>query len=587
MHARAAPKNAEDLIRREDAKTRHQPDAFAQKPGKTGHRLVSCPGFFWKTGHDRTSSVGHSVASRFFARFAGLLLFCAAAAGTAAEPNEFILRNARIVDGTGNPTIHGDVLVRDGRIIEVGRVPEHSASEIDLHNQVLAPGFIDVHTHTENIVSLPGAENFIRMGVTTVVTGNCGSSALDVAKFFREVEDKHPAVNVATLYGHNTIRRKAMGGSFDRDPTPEELDRMRALVDQAMKDGAVGFSTGLIYLPGTFSKTPEIVELAKVAARYDGIYTSHMRSEGTGIFKALDEVFQVAREAHIRAEVSHIKLGGNAAWGKSAEVLAAIEKARAEGLDVTQDQYMYTASSTGLDTMIPSQALEGGAAAFKARIADPEQKAKIVAEMKDTLRKAGRTGYGHAVIASFPGDRSLNGKTIPEAAKILRGSDSLDDQIETILDLEARGGGSGIFHGMNEDDLQAFLRHPNTMIASDSGVREMDESVPHPRGYGNNARVLARYVRELKVLRLEDAVRRMTSLPATTFHFKDRGVIREGAIADLVAFDPDTVQDDATYADPHHYARGFSYVWVNGKAVIKDNQPTGERPGEALRHRPR
>jgi N-acyl-D-amino-acid deacylase len=450
---------------------------------------------------------------------------------------------------------------------------------------VVSPGFIDVHTHTENIASLPLAENFVRMGVTSLVTGNCGGSALDVGAFFRKVEATGVSLNVATLFGHNTARREAMGGSFRREPTPDELQKMRGYTEQAMKDGAVGLSTGLIYLPGTYSKTEEIIELARVAAAYDGAYSSHMRNESNGIFTALDELFRISREAKIRAEISHIKLSGNSSWGKAREVLAAIDKARAEGLDVTQDQYAYTASSTGLSTLIPSEAREGGDRRFNERIADPEQKAKIVAEMKENIRRGARGDYSYAVIANYPADRSLNGKTIAEAAKLKRGSDTLDEQIELILEIEQKGGGSGVFHGMNEDDLQEFLRHPNTMIASDGGVREMNDSVPHPRSYGNNARLLARYVRELKVLRLEDAVRRMTSLPAATFRLEDRGVIRTGAWADLVIFDPARVQDVSTYSDPHHFSVGFTYVLVNGVPVVQDGEHTRARPGKALRHR--
>jgi len=503
----------------------------------------------------------------------------------AAPPYDLVLRGGRVADGTGNPVFTADVAVKDGRVAAIGRIPAGAGPKLDARGLVVAPGFIDVHTHCENITSLPKAENFVRMGVTSIVTGNCGGSVLDVAEFFKRIEDTKVAVNVATLYGHNTARREAMGGSFQREPTEAELARMRALVEQGMKDGAVGLSTGLIYLPGTFSKTEEIVELAKVASRYDGIYSSHMRNEGNNILDSLDELFRIAREAKIRADVSHIKLSGNSAWGRAAEVLAAIERARAEGLDVTQDQYAYTASSTGIATLIPSTALEGGGAAFRQRIADPEQKAKIVAQMKETLRRGARKDYAYAVIASYATDRSMNGKSIPEVARLKRGSDSLDDQIETILEIERSGGASGVFHGMNEDDLQAFLRHPNTMIASDGGVREKGESVPHPRSYGNNARVLARYVRELKLLRLEDAIRKMSSLPATAFRLRDRGFVRPGAWADLVAFDPAKVQDDATFNDPHHFSRGMVHVLVNGAAVIRGGEMTGDRPGVPLRHR--
>jgi N-acyl-D-amino-acid deacylase len=332
-----------------------------------------------------------------------------------------------------------------------------------------------------------------------------------------------------------------------------------------------------------FSKTDEIVELAKVAAACDGIYTSHMRHEDNQIYGALDEVFRVAREAGIRAEVSHIKLAGPSAWGQADRVLAYIEKARAEGLDVTQDQYAYTASSTGLSQLVPDWALEGGRSEFRKRLADPVQKAKMVAEMKTSLRSKGREDYSYAVIASCRQDRSLDGLNIAEAAKAKRGADSLGDQIETVLQIQANGGASGVFHGMSEDDLKIFMRHPNTMIACDSGLRKLGEGVPHPRGYGNNARVLARYVRELKVLRLEDAIRKMTSLPASTFHFYGRGELREGNWADIVVFDPAKVQDTSTYKDPHHYAAGILYVLVNGIPVMMNGEHTGAKAGQALR----
>jgi N-acyl-D-amino-acid deacylase len=307
-----------------------------------------------------------------------------------------------------------------------------------------------------------------------------------------------------------------------------------------------------------------------------------MRSEGREILDALNEVFRIAREAGLRAHVSHLKLSGKAAWGRAAEVLAAIERARAEGLDVTQDQYLYTAASTGLSQLIPDKWLEGGR--FREHLADPAAKATLIAEMASRLKQRGHADYAYAVIADYQHDPTLNGLTIAEAAKKQRGSDSLENQTELILEIQAHGGASGVFHGMSEDDLRVFLQHPNTMFASDSGVRRYQEGVPHPRGYGNNARVLARYVRELKLLRLEDAVRRMTSLPATTFRLKDRGLVREGAWADLVVFDPARVRDLSQFNDPHHYATGFAAVLVNGVVVVQNDQHTGARPGKALRH---
>ena len=512
------------------------------------------------------------------------LLAGLACAGLRAETYDVLIRHGRIVDGTGNPAYFGDLAIRHGHIAAMGRIDGKAKTVIDARGMVVAPGFIDVHTHADDVAIAPRAANFVHMGVTTIVAGNCGSSTLDMGKFFRELEHTNLAVNVATLVGHNSVRFKAMGGDFDRQPTPAEMERMKALVKKAMEEGAVGLSTGLIYHPGVFSKTEEIIELAKVAAAYDGIYTSHMRHEDTRIYQALDEVFRVAREAHIRAEVSHLKLAGATAWGQADKVLAYIEKARAEGLDITQDQYAYTASSTGLSQLVPDDALEGGRSKLAARLADPATKAHIIQEMKDNLPGKGRTNYAYAVIASCDYDPALNGLSVVEAARAKEGSDSLDAQIALILDVQVHGGASGVFHGMSEADLQTFMRHPNTMVACDSGIRRLGEGVPHPRGYGNNARVLAHYVRELKVLRLEDAIRKMSSLPATSFRFAGRGLLRPGNWADVVVFDPDKVQDIATYKDPHHYATGFNYVLVNGVMVLHDGVDTGAKAGMPLRH---
>jgi len=501
-----------------------------------------------------------------------------------AETYDLVIRNGRVVDGTGNPAFFADVAVKDGRVARMGRIAGKAKTEIDAKGLIVAPGFIDVHTHADEVAQMPQAENFVRMGVTTVIGGNCGSSTLDMATFFRQVDRAKVAVNVATLVGHNSVRRRAMGGNFDRPPTPEELEAMKSLVRQAMKDGALGLSTGLIYQPGVFSRADEIVELARVAATYDGIYTSHMRHEDKQIYQALDEVFRVAREARIRAQVSHIKLSGPSAWGQADRVLAYIEGARAKGLDITQDQYAYTASSTGISQLLPERALVGGNETLLQRLADPEQKAALVGEMKRSLTAKGREDYSYAVIASCKHDPSLNGLNLAQAAKVKRGSDSLDDQIETVLEIQTQGGASGVFHGMNEDDLKTFMRHPNTMVASDSGLRKLGQGVPHPRGYGNNARVLARYVRDQKVLRLEDAIRKMTSLPATVFHLNGRGELRENNWADIVILDPNQVQDTATYKDPHHYPLGFRYVLVNGIVVLRNGEHTSAKAGHALRH---
>ncbi len=508
------------------------------------------------------------------------LLFTQAAC---AADFDLLITNAQIADGSGAPLVQGSIAVKNGKIGAVGKIEGTADSVIDAGGKVAAPGFINVHTHSEDICLVPAAENFLRMGVTTIITGNCGHSRTDVVKFFEEIAESKVAINVATLIGHGSVREQGMGGSFIRAPNAEQLAVMKGLVDQAMQDGAVGLSTGLIYVPGSFAKTEELIELAKSAAAHDGIYVSHMRYETVRIFDALDEIIRIAKEAKIRAEVSHIKLSGPTAWGKADQVLAVLDKARASGLKITHDQYAYTASSTGLRQTLPDSALEGEREDYIARIADPKQKADIIAKMAEMRARQGRKDYSYAVIARCKADPSLNGKTVPEAAKLKRGADTLVDQIEFILDLEAQGGASAIFHGINEDDLQTFLKHPLTMIASDGGPRRLGEDVPHPRSYGNNARVLCRYVRDLKLISIEEAVRRMTSLPAKTFHLKDRGLLRAGAFADIVIVDPAKVNDPSTFNDPHHYAEGFSDVIVNGGLVIRDGKLTEVRSGGPLR----
>ena len=543
---------------------------MARLPESMGAR-TACPRMI--TGADKLSALRRLRC----ATGALLLGICSAFA----QEHDLVIRNGRVADGTGNPAFFADIAVKDGRIAAVGRIEGKGETEFDAAGLIVAPGFIDVHTHAEDVRELPLAENFLRMGVTTIVLGNCGSSVLEVGEFFGKLEASPVSINVATLIGHGTVRGKVMGGSFMRPPGAEELDRMREFVRRGMRAGALGLSTGLIYLPGTFAKTEELIELAKVASAHDGIYVSHMRDEGNEIDDALAELFRIAREARIRAEVSHIKLSGKNNWGRPSEIIAAIEKARAAGLDITQDQYAYAASSTGISQIIPDWAREGGK--FRERIGDPEQKAKIVSEMKSKLARGKRADYAYAVIAEYKKDRSLNGLNVVEATKKKRDREDLDAQIEFIFEVQTNGGASAVFHSMSEEDLRVFMQHPNTMFASDSGVRRYQQGVPHPRGYGNNARVLGRYVRELKLVRLEEAIRKMTSLPATTFRIPDRGIIRTGAWADLAIFDPAKVHDNATFEAPHQYATGFHSVLVNGVPVITGDAHTQARPGKPVR----
>jgi N-acyl-D-amino-acid deacylase len=497
---------------------------------------------------------------------------------------DLVITNARVVDGAGNPWFRADVAIKGGRIARVGRVAASEGKRvIDARGQVLAPGFIDVHTHVENVYDLPDAENFVRMGVTTLVTGNCGGSALDVGKFLGRASETPVAVNLATLVGHNTVRRAVLGEA-NRQPTTEELEKMKALVERAMQDGAVGLSTGLFYVPGAYAKTDEVVELAKVAARYGGVYATHMRDEGERVADSVRESIEIGERAGLPVEISHFKVSAKKLWGKSTLTLGLVRDARKRGLSVTVDQYAYTASSTSLDSRLPDWVEEGGREEGRKRIADPAQHARILREMKDTLKKSGFRDFSYAAVASYGAKHEYDGKNIAEIAKLARGHSDLDSQVEQMLEMYAAGGASMVYHSMGEEDVRRIMREPFTMIASDSGVRRFGEGVPHPRGYGNNARVLSLYVRGLGLIPLEDAVRKMTSLPAQTFSLRDRGLVREGMAADLVVFDDAAVSDPATFDKPHQYAVGFSLVMVNGEVVLDSGRMTGARPGAALRH---
>jgi N-acyl-D-amino-acid deacylase len=510
-----------------------------------------------------------------------ILAVWALAALAPAADFDILIRNGRIVDGTGNPWFRADVGIIGDRIARIGRLPAATAYKvIDAADRIVAPGFIDVHTHIEgSIEKVPRADNFILDGVTTVVTGNCGGSRPDLAQWFAELEKLGIGINVASLIGHNTVRREVMGMA-NRPATAEEISRMQALVEKAMREGAVGFSTGLIYLPGTYSTREEVIALAAAAGKHGGVYASHMRDEGESVLEAIEEAVSAGKAAGTSVELSHFKIDNRRLWGSSDQSLALVEKFRREGVDVVVDQYPYDRSSTNLGITLPSWAFADGK--IQENLANPDTRKKIIEEMEKKLRELGHSNYDYAMVAEYEPDRSYEGKTITEITR-LRGGNGVAAEIETILEMIAQGGAQMVYHSMSNEDVERILRYPHTAIASDGGVREFGIGMPHPRSYGTNARVLAEFVRRRKLLTLEDAIRRMTSLPARTFRFKDRGLVREGLAADLVIFDPEKVDDKATFVQPHQYSTGFDFVLVNGRVMVEDGKILDVRPGRILR----
>ena len=498
---------------------------------------------------------------------------------------DLIIKNVQIIDGSGSPAYKGSIAIDRGAIYQIGDLEGIKANKvINGDGLVAAPGFIDVHAHVEgSILNRPLAANFIKDGVTTLVTGNCGSSRTDLSTFFNEVKNARPAINIASLIGHNSVRRAVMGED-DRDPTVEELSQMKDLVSKGMKAGAVGFSTGLIYVPGTYSKTDEVISLAQSAADQGGIYASHIRNEGNHIREAIDEAVQVGIAAEMPVEVSHFKISSKVLWGESDMTTGMIQSYRDQGVDVLVDQYPYPASSTTLAVLLPTWALAGGNDSLNFRLNDPTTKQLIIKEMKEELKANGLDDYSYCAVSNCPWNQEYNGLRINQISELRHNSQKLDDQIETVLEMVRKGDRvQMVFHKMSEDDVKTIMQFEHTMIASDAGIPDFGKRVPHPRAYGTNSRVLGKYVREEGIISLEEAVKKMTSMPAKHFKLKNRGLLKKGYSADIVLFDPQKVGDRATFERPHAYPDGIPYVIVNGEVTIKQGRQLAMRNGEVIR----
>ncbi|HEX9186111.1 MAG TPA: D-aminoacylase [Vicinamibacteria bacterium] len=499
---------------------------------------------------------------------------------------DLLIRDARVVDGTGAPWFRADVAVKGDTVLAVGpRLPGTARREVNAAGRVVAPGFIDVHTHARRgLFDVPTAENYVRQGVTTLVEGQDGSSPLPLGPFLATVEALRPAVNFASLVGHGSIRERVLG-SADRAPSPAELARMEELVREAMRDGAFGLSTGLFYVPGTFARTDEVIALARAAGEMGGIHVSHVRDEARGVLESVRETIAIGEEGRLPTQVTHHKLIGRASWGRSRETLRLVEEARRRGVDATIDAYPYTASSTSLSAaLLPAWALEGGSDALRGRLSSPQTRARVREVVMGKIRdERGGGDPDNIRIAACGFDPSLEGKTLADVLKGRAKEPTVENAADLAIEIVERGGASGVFHAIAEEDVERILASPFTMVASDGEVPVFGRGAPHPRSYGTFARVLGVYVREKGLLSLEDAVQKMTSRPAARMGIPDRGLLRPGLKADLVVFDPATIRDTATFEEPHRYAEGVSLVVVNGTVVLDGSQLTGARPGRVLR----
>ncbi|MFC1803935.1 amidohydrolase family protein [Thermoproteota archaeon] len=523
---------------------------------------------------------------------------------------DILIKNGRIADGTGNPWFWGDVGIKKDKVIKIGKIAEeYSNTIIDAKELVVSPGFIDIHTHTDifHLIN-PLGDSFIKQGVTTNVIGNCGSSVFPVSEymkprymetlkeydlemdwatlddFFQKVEKNGVSLNVGSLIGHGTVRMAIMGME-NRSPTAQELNDMKELIADSMKQGAFGLSSGLWYTPGSFANMDEMIELAKITAEYGGIYATHMRSQENQLIDAMNETIEIGKKANIPVQISHnIAAGGKKNWGKIKQTYKMMNKARNEGLDITCDVYAWIASSSGLTSYIPHWVHDGGIQQLVSRLKDPELRTIVKKDMKNETRVSiEEIGFENLMISNSPNHREYQGKNIAELA-LEKGVDNYDFIFDLII--EEEGGVSLIAFELSPEDVTNAIIDPLSMIGSDGSATAPSVIVrgkPHPRYYGNFVKVLGKYVREMEVLTLEDAVRKMTSMPAQKLGLFERGILRSGFCADIVVFDPQKIATKATFLDPHKFPVGVKSVIVNGEITVSDGTHLGTKAGKILR----
>jgi len=529
---------------------------------------------------------------------------------------DIVIKGGEIFDGTGNPSFKADIGIKEGKIIKVGEITEKSSTTIKADGLVVSPGFIDMHNHADHaILAFPNAECYIMQGVTTSLVGNCGLSMapinfanLELTKsylfpflradfdykwdwrtskeYFEKISKNRTAINLAHLVGQGTLRIAVKGFEMTR-ASKEEMDTMKTILKQELEEGAFGLSTGLVYPPGSYSTTEELIELTAVLKKYNALYATHLRSESDQLLEAVEEAIKIGEENGISVEISHHKAISKANWGKVKDSLKMLKNARQRGVDINCDVYPYTAAMTTVSSLLPPWTLEGGVEKMLARLNNQEERLKIEKDITEGKMKGENwikgIGWGNIMVAECPLDKDAEGKSLETLFKERNQS---HQSFKALFDwlIKIKGEATMVFFCMDEEDVKTVISNPISTIISDSWVIAPDGGgKPHPRGYGSFPRVLSKYVREEKTLTLEEAIKKMTSLPANKIGLKDRGILKEGYWADIAIFNKDEIKDKATFEDPHQYPEGIYYVIVNGQVVVDNGKITGLKPGKVLK----